>query len=190
MPMPERFAARDGALLVVDVQERLIPAILDRDRLVANAIRLALAARMLDVPSFATEQYPQGLGPTVPELAGLFAERPAKLTFHACGAPGLVDHLGGAGIRHVTVTGIESHICVAQTAVELLRLGYRVQVPVDAVGSRFRLDHDVALRRLERAGAVLTTTEAALFEWAETAAHPLFKRIAALVKDRPPDTPA
>lgn len=185
MPVLERFTARDGALLVVDLQERLVPAILDRERLLANALRMVRAAEILGVPRFATEQYPRGLGPTVPELAALLPDRPAKVTFHCCGAPGIVEGLAAAGARHVTLAGIEAHVCVAQTALELLRLGYRVQVPADAVGSRHRLDEEVALRRLEQAGVVVTTVEAALFEWTEGADHPRFKEISALVKDRP-----
>jgi nicotinamidase-related amidase len=187
MTLLERFTARDAALLVVDVQERLLPAILDRDRLLANVLRLVHAAGILDIPASATEQYPRGLGPTVPELAKLFPDRPAKLSFHCCGAPGVVEWLAGTGARHVNLVGIEAHVCVAQTALELLRLGYRVQVPVDAVGSRHRLDAEVALRRLERAGAVVSTAEAVLFEWTEGADHPRFKEISAIVKERPAD---
>ena len=87
-------------------------------------------------------------------------------------------------VRHVALVGIEAHICVAQTALELLARGYEVQVPVDAVGSRFAEDREVALRRLERAGAILTTAEATLFEWVESADHPQFRAISALVKER------
>ncbi len=180
----DRLTARHGALLVVDVQEKLLPAIRDRDRLLANVVRLVRAASLLEVPTFATEQYPKGLGPTVPELAGLIPDRPAKTTFHCCGAHGIAEGLSSRGIRHVTLAGIEAHVCVAQTALELLRLGFAVQVPADAVGSRFAVDHEFALRRLERAGAIVTTTESALFEWTEDAAHPRFKEISALVKGR------
>lgn len=186
----DRFTAQGGSLLVVDVQEKLMPAIRDRDRLLANVVRLVRAAGLLGLTTFATEQYPRGLGPTVPELAGLIPDPTSKTTFHCCGAPGLVEGLSSRGVRHVTLAGIEAHVCVAQTALELLRLGYAVQVPADAVGSRFAIDHEFALRRLERAGAVVTTTESALFEWTEDAGHPRFKEISALVKGRSvADTP-
>ena len=185
MSVLERFTARDGALLVVDLQERLLPTIRDRDQLVANVLRLARAARLLDVLALATEQYPRGLGVTVPAVAELLPDRPAKLTFHCLGAPGLVEALAESVATHVTLVGIETHVCVAQTALELLKLGYRVQVSYDAVGSRFPLDHYVALRRMERAGVVVSTTEAILFEWTEGADHPRFKEISALVKERP-----
>lgn len=184
MAVLERLTAGGGALLVVDVQEKLIRAIPDRDRLLANATRLVRAARLLEVAVFATEQYPKGLGPTVPELAELIPDRPPKTTFHCCGAPGISEGLAARGVRHVTLAGIEAHVCVAQTALELLRMGYLVQVPADAVGSRFSVDREFALRRLERAGAVVSTTESALFEWTEGAEHPRFKEISALVKGR------
>jgi nicotinamidase-related amidase len=184
MPVLDRLTARDGALLVVDVQGKLLRAVRGRDRLVANAVRLVRAAGLLEVPVFATEQYPKGLGPTVPELADLIPDRPAKTTFHCCAAPGIVEGLAARGVRHVTLVGIEAHVCIAQTALELLRLGYEVQVPADAVGSRFAVDEEFALRRLERAGAVVSSTESALFEWTEGAEHPKFKEISALVKER------
>lgn len=179
-----RLTAEAGALLVVDVQEKLLPAIEGRDHLLTNALRLVRAAQILGITVLATEQYPRGLGPTVEPLAALIGDRPAKTTFHCLGAPGLTEKLAEAGVRHVTLAGIEAHVCVAQTALELLAGGYGVQIPVDAVGSRFALDREVALRRLERAGAVLTTTEAVLFEWVGDAGHPRFKEISALVKER------
>jgi nicotinamidase-related amidase len=180
----DRLTADGGALLVVDMQEKLLRAVVGRDRLVANALRLVRAARLLDVPVFATEQYPRGLGPTVDELAGLIPDRPAKTAFHCLGAPGIAEGLATSGVRHVTLAGIEAHVCVAQTALELLRLGYVVQIPADAVGARFEVDREFALRRLERAGAVVSSTESALFEWIGGAEHPRFKEFSALIKGR------
>jgi nicotinamidase-related amidase len=180
----ERLDANGGALLVVDAQEKLLRAIEGRDRLLSQTLRLVRAARLLGLPVFATEQYPQGLGPTVDSLAALIPDRPAKTTFHGLGAPGIAEGLAKAGVRHVTLAGIEAHVCIAQTALELLRLGYAVQVPADAVGSRFAIDREFALRRLELAGAVVSTAESALFEWVGGAEHPRFKDISALVKER------
>ena len=179
-----RLTSRGAALLVVDLQTRLVPAIQDADRVVAQTVRLVQGARLLAIPVFATEQVPSKLGPTVPALADLLPDRLAKTTFHAGGAAGLWEALGASGTRHVALVGIEAHICVAQTALELVARGYQVQVPVDAVGSRFAVDRDVALRRLDRAGITLTTAEATLFEWVETAEHPRFRALSALVKDR------
>jgi len=180
----DRLTASHGALLIVDAQEKLLRAIDGRDRILINALRLVRAARILEIPVLATEQYPKGLGPTIAELADLIPDRPAKTAFHCLEAPGIAEGLAGAGVRHVTLAGIEAHVCVAQTALELLRLGYRVQIPADAVGSRFAIDREYALRRLEHAGAVVSTTESALFEWVGGSDHPKFKEISALVKER------
>jgi nicotinamidase-related amidase len=182
MPLTERLTWQHGGLLVVDVQEKLISRILDRERVVTNAARLVKAAERLHVPVWATEQYPKGLGATVPELAALIPNRPAKTCFQCCAVPQLLEQLYGRKIRHVTLAGIEAHVCIAQTAIELLRLGFRVQVPADAVGSRHLIDWEFALRRLEHAGAVVSTTEAVLFEWVETADHPEFKAISEQIK--------
>ncbi len=185
MRTDSRLTADGGAaLLVVDLQTRLVPAIEGVDRVIANAVRLVRGAQILGVPTFATEQVPAKLGPTVPILAELLPDRLPKATFHAGGAEGLWDRLEAAKIRHVALVGIEAHICVAQTALELAARGYLVQVPIDAVGSRFPTDLDAALRRLERSGITLTTTEAIVFEWVESADHPRFREISALVKER------
>ncbi|MDX2036412.1 MAG: hydrolase [Isosphaeraceae bacterium] len=180
----ERLTAHGGALLVIDVQEKLIERIGGNEALVANTVRLIKAARLLDIPVWATEQYPKGLGPTAGAIAELVPHRPEKLDFHCCAVPELLEQLYGRKIRHVTLAGVETHVCVAQTALELMRLGFTVQVPADAVGSRHAIDWEFGLRRLENAGVVVSTTEAALFEWTETADHPRFKEISALVKSR------
>lgn len=191
MSMQSRRTASHGALLVVDMQERLLPVIPHAGLITANAQRLATAAGLLDIPVFATEQNPRRLGPTVGELAGQLPLRFEKMTFSSCGVGSLLEQLHGRAIRHVTVVGVEAHVCVSQTALDLIDMGFRVQVPADAVASRSLMDWSVALRRLAGAGAIVTTTESALFEWLETADAPAFKAISALVKDfTPPDGPA
>lgn len=182
MRFAERLTDRNGALLVVDVQDKLLPSIQGRELVVANAVRLVRAAEILSMPVWATEQYPEKLGPTVPDLAQLIPQRTAKTTFHCCGAPQILEQLYGRHIKHVTLAGIEAHVCIAQTAIELLRLGFAVQVPADAVGSRATMDWEIALRRLQTAGVVVTTTEAVLFEWTERSDRPEFKAISALIK--------
>lgn len=182
----ERLTAAHGALLVVDMQEKLLATMRDRDLVVANAARLIRGARELQIPVWATEQYPRGLGPTVPPIAELIPDRPTKMSFQCCAVPQLLEQLYGRHIRHLTLAGIEAHVCVAQTALELLDLGFRVQVPADAVTSRNPRDCEFALRRLEQAGAVISTTEAVLFEWLETADCPQFKVISNLVKGSGP----
>ncbi len=182
---PSRSVATDAALLVVDLQEKLLRVMEQPGRLaVANTVRLVRAAQLLEVPLHATEQYPQGLGPTASEITALISEadREAKMTFHAA-TESVQAWLVDLGVRDVTLVGIETHICVAQTALELLDLGYRVQVPNDAVAARHERDHQTALERLTHAGATVTSTEAVLFEWIGTAEHPHFKAISALVRD-------
>ncbi|MFO0956346.1 MAG: hydrolase [Isosphaeraceae bacterium] len=182
MSQPYRLTAQHAALLVIDVQEKLLAKISGRERLVFNTGRLIQGAQLLGLPTLATEQYPRGLGPTEPTLAALIPDRPEKTTFNCCGCPRILETLHGRKIRHVTLAGIEAHICVAQTALELLSLGFIPQVAADAVASRSDLDRDVALHRIARAGAIVSSTEAILFEWAESADHPQFKALSALVK--------
>jgi nicotinamidase-related amidase len=182
MRITERLTADHAALIVVDVQTKLISRIKHGNLVIANAVRLVRAAEQLGIPVWGTEQYPEGLGPTVPELTALLPHRSAKTTFHCCSVPELLEQLYGRRIRHITLTGIEAHVCIAQTALELLNLGFRVQVPADAVASRSEIDSHYALRRLELAGAVVSTTEAVLFEWTECSDRPQFKAISDLIK--------
>jgi nicotinamidase-related amidase len=183
MRQTERLTGQHGALLVVDVQDKLLERIENREGLIANAVRMVKAAQVLKLPVWATEQYPRGLGPTTAVLAELIPNRPSKTTFHCCAVPQLLEQLYGRQIRHVTLVGIEAHVCVAQTALELMGLGFRVQIPADAVGSRHRIDWEFALRRLEHAGAVVSTSEAALFEWTERSDRAEFKAISNLIKE-------
>ncbi|HYW78830.1 MAG TPA: hydrolase [Thermoguttaceae bacterium] len=176
----------DTALLVVDVQERLIGAIADNARVVFNVRRLIDGAKILDLPVVATEQYPKGLGPTLPELAERLDDIPSKLTFSCGGCPELFAQLREQGIHKLLVCGVEAHVCVQQTVLDLLADSWRVYLAVDAVGSRFEVDYQTALRRMDSAGSVLTTTEAALFEWCDTAGTPEFKQISRLVREESP----
>ncbi len=179
---PERMVVGDTALLVVDVQERLVPAIADHDRVVWNIGRLIDGAKTLGVPVAATEQYPKGLGPTVAELAQRLGEIPSKLTFSCGGCPEVFQAWQDRGIHKLLVCGIECHVCVQQTVLDLLAAGWRVYVAVDAVGSRHEIDYRTALARMDSSGAILTSTEAALFEWCDLAGTPEFKQISQLVR--------
>ncbi|AMV38074.1 isochorismatase family protein [Planctomyces sp. SH-PL62] len=183
MRATQRLTAAYGALLVIDVQEKLVAAVADGPKVVANTLRLIRGAKLLDVAVQGTEQYPKGLGPTSPPIAELIPERASKMTFACCSVPQILEQYYGRLTRHVTLAGLEAHVCVAQTALDLIDLGFRVQVPADAVASRNPFDRDVALRRLESAGAVISTTEAVLFEWCATADRPEFKALSALVKE-------
>ncbi|MBS0210801.1 MAG: hydrolase [Planctomycetes bacterium] len=180
---PELMTADDSALLVVDVQEKLVRLVPGHERLVWNIRRLLDGAKLLGVPAAATEQYPQGLGPTTAELATRLPGASAKLAF-SCGECGPIfqDWLA-AGRHRVLVVGIETHVCIQQTVFDLLASGVRVYLAVDALGARYAIDHETALRRMDAAGAVLTTTEAALFEWCQVAGTPVFKQLSQLIRE-------
>jgi nicotinamidase-related amidase len=184
MPHATQMSATDTAVLVIDVQEKLISKIFDHAALVHNIRFLLDAAKLLGVPAQATEQYPRGLGPTVPELAKYFPERPDKVGFSSCAVPSVVENLHRGARPKVVLTGIETHVCVLNTALDLLALDFRVYLPVDALGARYRIDHDAALRRLEQAGAIPTTTEGCVFEWMGGSKHPQFKAVSLLVQER------
>jgi nicotinamidase-related amidase len=178
--------AADTALLVIDVQERLLGAIQGAASIVWNCRRLLDGASIVGVGAAITEQNPDKLGRTAPELATRALCAAPKMAFSggACGE--IFAAWRERGIERALLCGIETHVCVQQTALDLLAAGYQVLVAADAVGSRFALDHDVALRRLESSGAVITTTEATLFEWCERAGTGQFREISALVKESPP----
>jgi nicotinamidase-related amidase len=190
MPHATRLDPATSAVLVVDVQEKLMVKIVDAPAIVRNIAFLLDAAPLVGVEILATEQYPKGLGPTVAELAKRLPERPDKLTFSCCGVPDLTERLRRRGRTQVVLAGIEAHVCVLNTALDLLAQDFRVYLAVDAVGSRYAVDRDTALRRLEQAGVIPTTVETAVFEWTGAASHPNFKKLSALVRQRTETPPA
>ncbi|MBA3315908.1 MAG: hydrolase [Planctomycetota bacterium] len=182
----------ESLLFVVDVQERLLPHIIDHDAVTSNCVRLLRAAALFKVPVTLTEQYPKGLGLTVSPIASLLAgedaipaTRAEKLRFSGAEATGWPAAGERTDSRHqVVLAGIETHICILHTALDLLSMGYRVYVAVDAAGSRHRIDREIALARLRDSGAIVTTTESVLFEWCETAESDQFKSLRDLVATR------
>ena len=181
---PEIMRPDDTGLLIVDIQERLLPVQPAGETIVWNARRLLDGANILGVSSAATEQYPEKLGTTVPVLTErLTSSASSKLTFSCAACGELFSNWRKDGIHRVLVAGIESHVCVQQTVLDLLADGFQVFVAIDAVGSRFEIDHLTALRRMEASGALLTTVEAALFEWCGEAGTPEFKEISKLAKE-------
>jgi nicotinamidase-related amidase len=181
---PSIARASDSLLVIVDCQERLWKVIHEAGDLVAPIAALALGAARLGVPVVVTEQYPKGLGPTVAEIskAAAGASVLEKTTFSCFGCQPLREVLRGTERGTLVVCGIEGHVCVQQSVLDGLAEGYQVQVVVDAVGSRNPIHRDVALRRLERAGAVLTTSESVLFDWLERCDHEAFKDIQGLIR--------
>ncbi len=181
---PHRIRRATAALVVVDIQERLLPAIFEKARVLQNALRLVQGAAALQVPVFVTEQYRKGIGPTVPEIAAAvpgFAPT-EKLAFSGCGAQGFVEGLRARNGEDVVLCGIEAHVCVCQTCLDLLDRGFRVFVVADAISSRTAENHRLAVERLAAAGAVIVSTEMILFELLERAGTEEFKRILSLVK--------
>lgn len=176
-----------SVLVLVDYQAKLLPAIAGGDRALANAVRLAEAARLAGVRIVATEENPAGLGPNDPAIASRADETLAKRHFDACG-DGLVARLGVEGRpppAQAVIAGCESHVCLLQTGLGLLAAGLRVFVVADACGSRSASDHAAAMARLRDSGAVGVTVEMAVFEWLRTCDHPRFREALALVKQAP-----
>ena len=186
MRSPELMSRHDSGLLVVDMQDRLLAAVADSKRVIWNIRRLIDGARILNLPTIATEQYPEKLGQTTAELAPLLADIPSKLSFSCAPCEDVIDRFRTAQRHKILVTGIETHVCIQQTVLDLLSSGFQVYVAADAVSSRFEIDREIALRRMEQSGATITTTEAALFEWCEVAGSPEFKQISQLVRESAP----
>jgi nicotinamidase-related amidase len=183
---PELMSAGDTALLVVDAQEKLLNVVPGRKQIEWNIRRLLDAAATLGVPAAATEQYPEKLGHFPAALAERLHEPISKLVFSGAACCPFFEAWRADLRHHILICGIETHVCIAQTAFDLTAAGWMVYVAVDAVGTRHAIDHETALRRMESAGIILTTTEAAIFEWCQAAGTPEFKKISALAKETPP----
>ncbi len=185
MPHENTLDARRTALAVIDVQEAFRQHIPDFAEVAARCALVAHAARLLDVPVVVTEQYPKGLGRTAAEVR---AELPAdievveKTAFSSCGALPFVSALEHRGARHVMLCGIEAHVCVNQTAHDLLARGYQVHVLTDCVSSRAEDNRRAGLDKMFRSGALPSSTELALFELMRDARHEQFKAIQKLIK--------
>ena len=186
MPSPHpKLDRKNACVLLVDVQDRLTPAMPPDAlaRLVKYAKALIGAGKELDLPVLATEQYPKGLGRTLPELREMLPEPPLEKTHFSCGAdPAFASRLERTRRKQVIVTGMETHVCVFQTARDLVAMGYEVHVCADAVSSRTEEHRRVGLELCREAGAIITTAETAIFDLLHQAATPEFKKVAPLVK--------
>lgn len=189
---PSTLAERDKAVLVlIDMQERLAAAMSDRGRALATAVRMTRAFALVGAPIMFTRQYPEGLGPTEPVLEDVLlrlAEDGAtvigvdKTAFCACREPGFLEALGARDRSQVVLAGMETHICVTQTALDLATRGFQVQVVADACCSRDAAMHDIALDRLRAAGVVVTSSESVMYELVERAATEEFRSLLRIVK--------
>ena len=174
----------DSVLLVVDVQEKLFRVMYQKEQLADNLQRLIKGIQVLEVPILVTEQYPQGLGPTIPEIATLLtAVKPyPKVNFSCCGDEVFLSAFQQLRRKQVLIAGIESHVCVYQTASDLIAAGYEVYVVGDAVSSRTEQNKDIGIKMMIQLGAKLTSTEAALFELLKVAKGEKFKAISQIVR--------
>lgn len=179
-----RMLREDTAAILIDVQERLLPAIHQGRELEGKIVKLVEGLRILDVPILPLRQYPKGLGDLTPAIREALGEYlPGdKITFSPWDTPEIADRIRSLGRKNILLCGVETHVCVLQTALDLLGAGYNVAVAADCVGSRNPYDREIGLDRMVREGALPTTGESALFELLREAGTDTFKRISALVK--------
>ncbi len=179
------LTVNNTVLLVIDVQGKLAQLMQQREILFANLECIIQGSKVLELPIIWTEQVPDKLGATIPAIAELMLDvaRPiSKATFSCCGVAPFNEQLAATGCKQLLVTGIETHICVYQTCVDLLAQGYEVHLVTDAVSSRIAENRQLGIERIKAAGATLTSTEMALFELLKIAEGPRFKEIAKIVK--------
>jgi nicotinamidase-related amidase len=173
------------ALLVIDMQGRLAQVMHNKEQLFANVERIIRGAKLLNLPIIWTEQVPEKLGATLPPIAELMqdvAQPIAKSSFSCCGVASFTEQLAATGRRQILMAGIETHVCVYQTALDLLDQDYHVELVTDAVSSRTDENRQLAIERIKEAGATLTSTEMALFELLRAADQPQFREISKIVK--------
>jgi nicotinamidase-related amidase len=178
------LTTENSALVLIDVQEKLVRAMHAKERFVDNTLKLVEGSRILGLPVLWTEQNPAGLGPTLPEIAGLLTDQNplSKLSFSCCGNEEFMKELKKLNRPNLLVAGIETHVCVYQTAADLVDLNYDVQIVADAVASRTDENKQIGLDKCKQAGAGLTGTETVLFELLQIAKGDNFKEIIKVVK--------
>lgn len=174
----------NAVLVVIDIQGKLATLMHKQDRLYKNVIRMINGAKTLGIPIIWTEQIPDKLGETAPEIKKELdgVELLTKTTFSCCGGPGFNDKLKELGRKQILVTGIETHVCVYQTAMDLLKDGYEVHLVKDAVSSRIKNNYRLGVEKIKDAGATLTSVEMSLFEMLKVAEGDEFKQVIQIVK--------
>ncbi len=184
-PAVRRLRREEAALFVVDVQEKLMPFIFERERVLRNSALVIEAAKVLGLPIIVTEQYPKGLGATLPEIQqalGTFYQPIEKLTFSGCGVQPAREAVQATGRTQWLIIGIETHVCVVQTVLDILEMGWEVYVAADAVSSRAESNYRIGIERMRDAGAVITGAEMAIYEMLREAGTEEFRAILKLVK--------
>ncbi len=185
--LPNICTAEDSVLVIVDVQTRLTAAMpkIIADDMLACSIRLIKSADLLNIPILVTEQYPKGLGLTEPGLTEVLPETSQKFKktgFSCCAAEGFTKTLENSQRKQIILAGMETHVCILQTALELLELGYQVYIVEDAVCSRKDRHKSWALQRMQQKGITISNHESVLFEWLKDASHPDFRTISNLLR--------
>ncbi len=179
-----RLEKEHTACLVIDIQERLFPVMSGKEEFLQNTTLLIRGLQILGVPVMVTQQYTKGLGETMPEIRACFPDFQftEKREFSCCDEPSVMQHLFASGVENVILCGIESHVCVLQTAIDLKAAGLHPIVVMDAVTSRFASSIDLARERFRHEGIMMTSAESVLFELLRSSASPAFKEISKLVK--------
>lgn len=179
-----RLHSKQKALLLVDVQERLFGHIHDYERIEKHLLVLLQGLQSLEIPIVCNQQYTKGLGETISSVRGILGETTVyeKCTFSCAQNGNVMERLKSLHVKQVIVAGVESHVCILQSVLDLLDAGFEVMLCTDAIGSRKAYDHEIALRRMAHEGASLGTSESLLFELLQSSLHPQFKAISALVK--------
>lgn len=181
----DKILVRDqSALLLIDIQEKILNVMRSPEVVVKNSLKLIRGFKTLNIPIFYTEQYPKGLGPTTseltPELEGLSPIQ--KMSFSCFGAGNFFQRLVDNNVKQVVVAGIEAHVCVQQTVLDLVANGFQVNVAADACSSRTEIDYKIALDRMRHHGAEITTAESVLFELLNLCGTDEFKTVSKIVK--------
>lgn len=175
--------SKDTLLVVIDIQEKFKAAIYKADKVIEASAKLIQAANILDIPVVYTEQYPKGLGNTVEELKNHLekAKYFDKVEFSCCRKEGFIDYLKEINRKKVIICGIEAHVCVNQTSLDLLEAGFTPFIVTEAVSSRTKTNKKLGIKKMEKSGAVINSLEMTLFELLETAKNPNFKQVQQLI---------
>ncbi len=178
------LTSEDSICLIIDVQDKLANIMLNQEAMTKNLVRICKASQILQIPVLISEQRPEKLGPTIADLTSFIEPSHvcSKSSFSCWGDPRFRELLGSFHRHHIIIAGIETHVCVYQTAIDLLSQNYKVYVIADAVSSRELLNYQIGLQRLQQAGAFISTTEMMIFEWIKIGEGEKFKTLLSLIK--------